>query len=108
MPPIQLSLRERALLSRLARSPISAAEVDRDYVKKFVEHGLAVSQALRLTITTRGQIEVLRQRFRRMPAKQKALATDGDFVSKLEETFKNGKLRQLLDGSDVRSGTKNH
>lgn len=106
MPPIHMSMRERALLSRLARAPMEAAEIRREATEKFINHGLAVKQAMFVKITTRGQLEVLRQRFRRMPPTETGLIHDYDFLSKFENPLKSGLLRGWRDKGELRNGTR--
>ena len=68
MPLIQLSRRERASLHKILERPCQAGEIPADHEEKFVNYELARKQVLLLYITPRGQIEVLRQRFRDLKA----------------------------------------
>jgi hypothetical protein len=68
MPPIQLSRRERASLHKILYRPCQAGEIPADHEEKFVNYDLARKRVLLLYITPLGQIEVLRQRFRRLKA----------------------------------------
>lgn len=90
MPPIQMSAAERAALTRLSRGPAPVNEIRRDHVEKFVNHGLAVKQTFRLAITPKGQLEVLRQRFRSMSTRRIAHTSAHDFISLFEEKLKSG------------------
>lgn len=84
MPPILMTRQERATLARLAASPAPINEVPQDQVEKFVNHGLALRDAFRLRITTKGQLELFRQRFRRMPTRRKVTASTHDFLGRLD------------------------
>ncbi|MCG8560565.1 MAG: hypothetical protein MI824_12255 [Hyphomicrobiales bacterium] len=64
MPPIHMTRDQRAALLRLNQSPLPANELPREHAEKFVNHGLAVRETMRIRITERGQLELLRQRFR--------------------------------------------
>ena len=105
MPPIQMSMRERALLSRLARAPMEASEIRREAAEKFINHGLAVKQAMFMNITTRGQLEVLRQRFRSMTPTENSLVADYDFLSKFHKPLKSGLLTAWRNKGELRNGT---
>jgi hypothetical protein len=78
---------ERAALARLARHSVAVTEVRRDHAEKFINHGLAVKQALRLRITPKGQLEVLRQRFRRMSTRTVHINGD-DFRTRFNERLR--------------------
>lgn len=93
MPPIMMTRRERAVLKRLSRAPIPSADVKARHAEKFVNHGLAVHEALRLAITPKGQLEVFRQRYRRM-ATRTVTVTEEDF-----RTVFDRRLRALLSGA---------
>lgn len=102
MPPILMTAPERAALARLARHSVAATEVRREHADKFITHGLAVRQALRLRITPKGQLEVLRQRFRRMPTRTVHLTGD-DFRTRFTERLREiraAKPREDEDGAD--------
>ena len=64
MPPIHMTRDQRAALWQLTKCPLPANELPREHAEKFVNHGLAVRESLRIRITERGQLELLRQRFR--------------------------------------------
>lgn len=64
MPPIHMTPDQRAALWRLTKSPLPVNELPGEHAEKFVNHGLAVRETLRIRITERGQLELLRQRFR--------------------------------------------
>ncbi|MGI9382419.1 MAG: hypothetical protein ACR2PO_04635 [Methyloligellaceae bacterium] len=64
MPPIHMTPDQRAALWRLTESPLPAYELPGEHAEKFINHGLAVRETLRIRITERGQLELLRQRFR--------------------------------------------
>ncbi len=90
MPPIHMTARERAALARLARMPAPTTEIRREHGEKLVDHGLAVKEAFRFKITTKGQLELLRQRFRGMPTQRMARSSKHDFIERFEKRLKNG------------------
>lgn len=90
MPPIMMTARERAALVRLSRTPLPTAEIRPRHAEKFVNHGLAVHEALRLKITPKGQLEVLRQRFRGMSTRRISRSSSYDFISRFEKGLKDG------------------
>ncbi len=105
MPPMKLTASERTALKQLAVSPRPASEIRSEFAEKFVSEGLAVRQALWLSITTKGQLELLRQRYRALPAHSED-SSDSDaapgFVSKFEERLARGLTapRQPAGGAD--------
>jgi len=64
MPSIQLSRRERRSLQLLSERPRQLDEIPVEHQEKLVNYNLVRRQVLLLTITSLGQIELLRQRFR--------------------------------------------
>lgn len=90
MPPIHMTRRERATLVRLAYNPIPIGSILPDHAEKFVNHGLAINQSLQLRITQKGQLEILRQRFRGMSTRRTVQSSSHDFISRFEQSLKNG------------------
>ena len=66
MPPIHMTRDQRSALARLARSPLPFSELSSEHAEKLVGHGLAIRDAFRFRITQKGQLELLRQRFRKV------------------------------------------
>ena len=64
MPPIHMTRDQRSALTRLSKSPLPLNELSSDHAEKLVSHGLAVRDTFRFWITQKGQLELLRQRFR--------------------------------------------
>lgn len=90
MPPIDMTARERAALARLARTPAPVMEFPHEDGDKLVSHGLAVKDTFRLRITTKGQLELLRQRYRDMPTQRVSHSPADAFIDRLEERLKTG------------------
>lgn len=84
MPPIHMSRQERATLARLAESPVPLSEVPPGHMEKFISHGLAVRDVFRFKITTKGQLELYRQRFRNMTTRRKVRTSEHDFLGMLD------------------------
>lgn len=82
MPLITMTRPERAALRRLAKGALPASEIHQEYALKLVEHGLAVRETLRLKITAKGQLELLRQRYRNI-SKRAAAVEEQDFRTQL-------------------------
>lgn len=90
MPPIHMTARERAALARLTRMPAPTTEIRREHGEKLVSHGLVVKEAFRFKITTKGQLELLRQRFRGMSTRRTTHSSGHDFIEKLKTRLVNG------------------
>lgn len=90
MPPIDMTTRQRQTLERLARASLPSTQVEPAVAKKLLHHGLAVDHLLCLHITTKGQLELLRQRFRGMPTQPVVQTPDHDFISRFERRIENG------------------
>lgn len=90
MPPIDMTSRQRETLTRLARASLPVTQVEPAVADKLLRHGLAVDHLLCLHITTKGQLELLRQRFRRMPTQRVVQSTDHDFISRFERRIERG------------------
>ncbi|GAB4234254.1 MAG: hypothetical protein Kow0032_17980 [Methyloligellaceae bacterium] len=94
MPPIHMSRRERAELKRLARNPIPIADIPPDNAAKFIKHRLAVDQSLQLRITPKGQLELLRQRYRGLATRKVVVpASAHDFIARIEQRVAEGRRR---------------
>lgn len=87
MPAIHMSDAERDSLFQLAQSPAPPGEIPAEHASRFVALGLAVRETLRFRITLRGQVEILRQRFRKMPLSRVAKVTKKHFLATFEERF---------------------
>ena len=85
MPPINMTAGERAALKQLAMSPRLASEIEPDFAERLLDQGLAVRQALRLSITTKGQLGLLRQRYRTLGARRAAPAFGDEVAAELED-----------------------
>ncbi len=81
-----MTRQERATLARLAQSPTPVSEIPAEQIDKFVNYGLAVREALRCRITTKGQLELFRQRYRRMAMQRRVMAST-EFLAKLDRHF---------------------
>lgn len=79
-----MTRQERATLTRLAESPAPLSEMPSDHLDKFVNHGLAVRDVFRFKITTKGQLELFRQRYRGMATRRKVKTPKHNFLSMLE------------------------
>lgn len=75
---------ERASLKRLAKTPATLVDIPPQHAEKFVNHGLAVKQVFKFQITTKGQLELLRQRFRNMATRRVVRVSDTTFMSQLD------------------------
>lgn len=64
MPPLRLSQPECSSLRKISERPRFACELPDDHAEKFVNYGLASREAMLLTITPRGQVELLANGFR--------------------------------------------
>ncbi len=64
MPSIQMSRRERNSLSRIVERPCLVTDIPVEHAEKFINHGLIKREVMVLHATPRGQVELLRQRFR--------------------------------------------
>lgn len=103
MPPIQLSSAERAALMRLARTPLPIYDIEKTHAETFLRYGLAVKQTLRFKITARGQLELLRQRFRRVTTRTVHI-TEDHFRTRLFERL--ARERQNLHAAHRMGDTK--
>lgn len=90
MPPIRMTREERASLGRLVESSLELHEIPKNHIEKFINHGLAVRQALLFKVTTKGQLEFLRQRFRNLPARHMATPPQRDLSPRAEPRPGNG------------------
>lgn len=65
MPALQMSRGERFSLHKIVKRPCLATDIPPDHAEKLVNYGLVKRQVMLLHATPLGQIEILRQRFRR-------------------------------------------
>lgn len=75
MSPIRLDGAERAALKKLIKlnGICEYRQISSLHARKFLQLGLLIEIANGYHITLRGQLEVLRQRFRKMPASKKSV-----------------------------------
>jgi hypothetical protein len=92
MPAIPMNDEERESLFRLSLNAAPPGEIPPDHASRFVALGLAVRETLRLRITLRGQVEILRQNFRKMPLSRVATVSKKHFLATLEERFSDRPL----------------
>lgn len=92
MPAIHMSDEERDSLFLLAQSPAPPGAIPAEHASRFVALGLAVRETLRFRITLRGQVEILRQRFRKMPLSRVAKVSKKHFLATFEERFSDRPL----------------
>jgi len=64
MPAIQMSRRERSSLEAIIKRPCLITDVPAEHAEKFLNYGLIKKEVMLLHATPRGQVEILRQRFR--------------------------------------------
>lgn len=64
MHSIQLSRHERHSLAKVVERPCLVTDIPAEHAEKFINHGLVKREVMILHATARGQVELLRQRFR--------------------------------------------
>jgi hypothetical protein len=64
MPAVQMSRGERASLEKILRRPCLITDIPGDHAEKLLNYGLVKRDVMLLHATQRGQVEMLRQRFR--------------------------------------------
>ena len=64
MPAIQMSRGERVSLEQIIKRPCLVTDVPSEHAEKFLNYGLVKREVMLLHATPRGQVEILRQRFR--------------------------------------------
>ena len=64
MPRIQMSRGERTSLQKILKRPCLVTDVPREHAEKLLNYGLVKRDAMLLHATARGQVEILRQRFK--------------------------------------------
>ncbi len=64
MPAIQMSRSERSSLEKIIRRPCLVGDVPPEHAEKFLNYGLVKKQVMLLHATQKGQLEILRQRFK--------------------------------------------
>jgi hypothetical protein len=65
MPAIQMSRGERFSLEKIIKRPCLVTDIPSDHAEKLLNYGLVKRQVMLLHATPLGQVEILRQRFRR-------------------------------------------
>ena len=65
MPAIQMSRGERFSLEKIIKRPCLATDIPLEHAEKLLNYGLVKRQVMLLHATQLGQLEILRQRFRR-------------------------------------------
>jgi hypothetical protein len=66
MPAIQMSRSERGSLEKILKRPCLVTDIPPEHAEKFLNYGLVKRQVMLLHATPRGQVEILRQRFKGM------------------------------------------
>ena len=96
MQPIQLSWPERATLTKLVKKNGTCKrwQLSSRHALRFIQLGLLFETQDRYDLTLRGQIEILRQRFRRMPQHSKPIVISS-FTSTLLDTRIFGQLSNI-------------
>jgi hypothetical protein len=64
MPAIQMSRGERASLEKILKRPCLVTDIPGEHAEKLLNYGLVKRDVMLLHATQRGQVEILRQRFR--------------------------------------------
>lgn len=64
MPAIQMSRGERASLEKILKRPCLVTDIPGEHAEKLLNYGLVKRDVMVLHATQRGQVEILRQRFR--------------------------------------------
>ena len=64
MQRIQMSRGERASLETIVRRPCLVTDIPSEHAEKLLNYGLVKREVMLLHATPRGQVEILRQRFR--------------------------------------------
>lgn len=98
MPPIDMTARERATLTRLARTAAPVTDIPCEDGDKLVSQGLAVRDSFRLQITAKGQLELLRQRYRGMPPPSLTQSPTDAFIERIEQRLKTGLRFDIMSG----------
>ena len=64
MPAIQMSRGERFSLEKIIKRPCLVTDIPAEHAEKFLNYGLVKREVMLLHATPRGQLEILRQRFK--------------------------------------------
>ncbi len=64
MPRIQMSRSERASLEKIIKRPCLVTDIPGEHAEKLLNYGLVKRDVMLLHATARGQVEILRQRFK--------------------------------------------
>jgi hypothetical protein len=65
MPAIQMSRGERFSLEKIIKRPCLSTDIPQEHAEKLLNYGLVKRQVMLLHATPLGQLEILRQRFKR-------------------------------------------
>ena len=64
MPAIQMSRNELFSLEKIIKRPCLVTDIPPEHADKLLNHGLVKREVMLLHATPRGQLEILRQRFK--------------------------------------------
>ena len=64
MPAVQMSRAERSSLEKIIKRPCLVADIPQEHAEKLLNYGLVKRDVMMLHATPRGQLEILRQRFK--------------------------------------------
>ncbi len=78
MPAIQMSRSERFSLEKIIKRPCLVTDIPIEHAEKFLNYGLVKREVMLLHATSRGQVEILRQRFRGMEYNGPSVVKIGD------------------------------
>ncbi len=73
MPAIQMSRSERFSLEKVVHRPCLVTDIPSEHAEKFLNYGLVKREVMLLHATPKGQVEILRQRFRGMEYGQQSI-----------------------------------
>ena len=65
MPALQMSRGERTSLAKIIKRPCLLTDIPAEHAEKLLNYGLVKRQVMLLHATPLGQVEMLRQRFRK-------------------------------------------
>lgn len=97
--------RERATLAKLAQGAAPLNEMPREHVAKFLNHGLIARDVMRYRITAKGQLELLRQRYRDTTTRRKSSAKRPTRLDRSSLQSKDDGTPQADVDSDEANGT---
>jgi hypothetical protein len=64
MPAVQMSTGERSSLEKVIKRPCLSTDIPVEHAEKLLNYGLVKRDVMMLQATPKGQIEILRQRFK--------------------------------------------